>query len=310
MIGITGGNVDARQVGVADRRRHLVLGAALAATLLLLAVACGDDAGDSAATTSPAAPTTSAPEVTTTAAASSALSPGDRYVALGSSIASGFGIPEQSTPCGRSSRSYPQLLADHYDLELADVTCGAASIPNLVDQPQGDNPPQIEAVTPDTGLVTISIGGNDIGYNATALLCGLPTTCEAPATLDADLEVLPGLLTSVLDAVRAAAPDAVIVFVTYPREVPEGNCPALSLADAEASIVRSMGERLEQAFVDVVAATDVVFVDPYVGPGDHTGCAPESQRWTAGNEAPGGTPFHPTALGHEVMADLVIEALG
>ena len=52
------------------------------------------------------------------------------------------------------------------------------------------------------------------------------------ATLDADLEVLPGLLTSVLDAVRAAAPDAVIVFVTYPREVPEGNCPASSLADA------------------------------------------------------------------------------
>ena len=182
-------------------------------------------------------------------------------------------------------------------------------IPNVLAQPQGDAPPQIEAVTPDTRLVTISIGGNDIGYNATALLCGEPATCAAPDTLDADLEALPGLLTSMLDAVSATAPDAAIVFVTYPREVPDGNCPALSFDDAEASIVRSMGASLEQTFVDVVAPTDVVFVDPYVDPDDHTGCAPASQRWTAGNDAPDGTPYHPTALGHEVMADLVIDAL-
>ena len=70
-----------------------------------------------------------------------------------------------------------------------------------------------------------------------------------------------------------------------------------------------MGASLQQAFVDVVASSDVVFVDPYVDPEDHTGCAPEAERWTAGNEAPAGTPFHPTALGHEVMADLVIDAL-
>lgn len=291
-----------------DGHRCLVRGAALAA-LLLVAVGCGGDDGDTAATTTLAAPTTTAPAVTTTVPAVATLEPGDRYVALGSSIASGFGIPEQSTPCGRSSRSYPQLLAEHYDLDLVDVSCGAATIPQLVDEAQADNPPQIEAVTPDTRLVTISVGGNDIGYNATALLCGQPTTCEPPDTLDADLEALPGLLTSMIDTVRAAAPDAVIVFVTYPREVPEGNCPELSLDDAEATIVRSMGEGLQQAFVDVVASSDVVFVDPYVDPDDHTGCAPASQRWVAGFDAPEGTPYHPTALGHEVMADLVIDAL-
>lgn len=291
-------------------RQRVALGAALAAVLLLVAIGCGGDDGDAEGSSSSTPPTTAGAAVTTTTDAVPALSPGGRYVALGSSIASGFGIPEQSTPCGRSSRSYPQLLAEHYDLELVDVTCGAASIPNLVDQAQGDNPPQIEAVTADTELVTISIGGNDIGYNATALICGQPTTCEAPDTLVADLEALPGLLTSMLDAVRATAPDATIVFVTYPREVPEGNCPALSLDDAEASVVRSMGDRLEQVFVEVVAPTDVVFVDPYVDPEDHTGCAPPDRRWTAGNEAPEGTPFHPTALGHEAMADLVIDALG
>ena len=290
-------------------RRSVVVGAALATALVLVAVGCSDDDGGTAATTSLTSTTTGRAATTTTGDPATELSPGDRYVALGSSIASGFGIPVQSTPCGRSSRSYPQLLAEHYDLDLVDVTCGAAAIPNVLAQPQGDAPPQIEAVTPDTRLVTISIGGNDIGYNATALLCGEPATCAAPDTLDADLEALPGRLTSMLDAVSATAPDAVIVFVTYPREVPEGNCPALSFDDAEASIVRSMGASLEQTFVDVVAPTDVVFVDPYADPDDHTGCAPASQRWTAGNDAPDGTPYHPTALGHEVMAALVIDAL-
>ena len=105
-------------------------------------------------------------------------------------------------------------------------------------------------------------------------------------------------------------PSATVVFVTYPREIPDRNCPALSYTDAEADIVRSMGERLEQAFLTVADRTDVVFVDPYPAPGDHTGCAPPAQRWTAGNVADDGFAYHPTALGHEVMADMIVDALG
>ena len=55
-----------------------------------------------------------------------AVASGGTYVALGSSIASGFGISEQSTDCGRSNRSYPNLLAARLDLTLTDVTCGAS----------------------------------------------------------------------------------------------------------------------------------------------------------------------------------------
>src|SRR5438094_8488355 len=84
---------------------------------------------------------------------------GDRYVALGSSIASGFGISVQSTSCGRSNRNYPNLIAARFKLKLVDVTCGAATIPNVLDKPQGTAPPQINALTRDTKLVTISVGG-------------------------------------------------------------------------------------------------------------------------------------------------------
>jgi lysophospholipase L1-like esterase len=275
-------------------------------------VGCSSDKGSTtpAASTpaSPAAPTTS-PSPTSPSAPT--LQRGELYVALGSSIASGYGISVQSA-CGRSSRDYPQLVAAKFGLKLVDVTCGAAVIPNVVDTKQGTFPPQIDAVTADTKLITISVGGNDIGFNGTALACGDPATvCKAPANLDAELAALPGQLQSMVAKIRAKAPSARIVFVTYPREMPETNCPAMSLDDAELAMLRSMGDKLESTFVKVFARSDVVFVDPYVVPGDHTVCAAASARWTNGYTVPTGAGFayHPTALGHQEMAKLVEQAL-
>jgi lysophospholipase L1-like esterase len=110
--------------------------------------------------------------------------------------------------------------------------------------------------------------------------------------------------------IHAAAPSATVVFTTYPREVPAGNCAALSFTTAEAAVVRTMGEKLEAIFVDVAPRADVVFVDPYVAPGDHTGCAPAAQRWTAGHVPDDGFAYHPTALGHQVMARMIEDKLG
>ena len=71
-----------------------------------------------------------------------------------------------------------------------------------------------------------------------------------------------------------------------------------------------MGEQLESVFVEVHKAEDMLFVDPYVAPRDHTGCAAPDQRWTAGRVADDGFVYHPTALGHEVMAKMIAHALG
>src|SRR6478736_963788 len=95
------------------------------------------------------------------------LHKGDVYVSLGSSLASGFGIANQSTSCGRSDKSYGPLVAAKYGLQLVDVSCGAATIPNVLDTPQGTNPPQIDAVPANAKLITLGLGGNDIGYNGT-----------------------------------------------------------------------------------------------------------------------------------------------
>jgi lysophospholipase L1-like esterase len=290
---------------------------ALIGSVVMVSVAgCSGSKGSStsaastpASSTSSSATTSSAP--TSAASAALPLKKGDAYVALGSSIASGYGISKQSA-CGRSSRDYPQLVAARYGLKLVDVSCGAAVIPNIVDTKQGTNPPQIDAVSADTKLITISVGGNDIALNGTALGCGDPaTTCTAPPDLEAKLAALPGQLTGMVDKVRAKAPSARIVFVTYPREMPVKNCPAMSLTDTELALLRSMGDRLEAAFVKAFAHSDVALVDPYVVSGDHTACA-VSAPWTAGYTVkPGeGFAYHPTALGHEEMAKLIEATLG
>ena len=201
---------------------------------------------------------------------------GDRYVALGTSIASGFGISVQSTSCGRSSRSYPQLIVAHYGLEFVDVSCGGAVTANVLDTPQGDDPVQISAVTPDAKLITVTVGGNDIGYNATALVCGDPSTdCSPPTTLDADLAL------SVCSPGGHArqARDRSAIGADRVRDVPaRGPAPeelsrVVRDPDAEAVIVRSMGQKLEKMFVDVAKPPGIVFVDPYIAKGDHTACA-------------------------------------
>ena len=144
-------------------------------------------------------------------------------------------------------------MARHFHLNLVDASCGAALIEHVVDTPQGSNPPQLTFLTPTTKLVTVAVGGNDIDYNATAVACANAATCVAPANLAALVANMRFALKAMIAKIRAAAPSAMIVFVTYPREVPAGkNCPALGFTDAAAAVVRSIGQMLENAFVQVV----------------------------------------------------------
>lgn len=94
------------------------------------------------------------------------------YVAMGSSFAAGPGIlpgadDPGSVPCGRSSANYAHFLARRNKLALTDVTCGDATTANILEQGQFGAAAQIDAVTADTQLVTVTIGGNDVFYTAT-----------------------------------------------------------------------------------------------------------------------------------------------
>jgi lysophospholipase L1-like esterase len=237
-------------------------------------------------------------------------------VALGSSYAAGFGIQPQQTgagACGRSQLDYPHLVATKLHLQLDDVSCGGAVTANALNTPQGSAPPQIDAVTSRTRLVTMTIGGNDVNYIGTAIACGHNSACTAaanPAQIDAAFQALPHSLTELIQAIRAKAPSATIVLVTYPRLVPPTACPALHYTPAATRLVGSMGQRLEQVFVTVAKADHVRLADPYLMGATHGPCATGTNKWIAGLIATNGFEYHPTVAGHQEMAHLVEQALG
>ncbi|HEV2726681.1 MAG TPA: SGNH/GDSL hydrolase family protein, partial [Solirubrobacterales bacterium] len=100
-----------------------------------------------------------------------------RYVALGDSYSAASGVlpPDLTAPpqCLRSIRNYPHAIAAATGAQLTDATCGAAETGDFFEPQYSGVPPQLEAVTSDTELVTMTIGGNDSGVFINAILsCG------------------------------------------------------------------------------------------------------------------------------------------
>ncbi|HEX2262154.1 MAG TPA: SGNH/GDSL hydrolase family protein, partial [Pseudonocardiaceae bacterium] len=130
-----------------------------------------------------------------TAAAQTAGVP-QRYVALGDSYAAGPEIPVQRfdpVGCRRSTSNYPSLVAAALGIsDFTDVSCSGAQTENMTDPqrvPLGINPPQFNALAPDTDLVTLTISGNDIGFSDIFVTCArlsstdpLGNPCERQAT--------------------------------------------------------------------------------------------------------------------------------
>jgi hypothetical protein len=130
-----------------------------------------------------------------------------------------------------------------------------------------------------------------------------------PARLASSLATLKTSLTTMVSAIRSKAPSAKIVLVTYPRLVPPTACPALNFSQEGDQVVGSMGQGLEQVFVEVAKTTHVLLADPYVIGQTHGPCASPGASWIAGHTVTVGFPYHPTPLGHEEMAALTERAL-
>ena len=100
------------------------------------------------------------------------------YVALGDSYTAGPLIPDQTgSPAGclRSTHSYPFLVAAGTGAAtFTDVSCQGATTADMTHAqsvPLGTNPPQDNALSASTTLVTLQIGGNDIGFSDIIIHC-------------------------------------------------------------------------------------------------------------------------------------------
>lgn len=187
------------------------------------------------------------------AASAAPLSPveGLDYVALGDSYSAGYGLlPLTGLPvpqCAQSSSNYPHLLAAELGLNLTDVTCSGAVTANVLDTPQHPGmTAQSEALSAATDIVTITIGGNDLGFSdiigacmavtpngPTLLTMSDPTptaNCESifkPGGVDGlaakiQLQVAPAVANT-FALIRAKAPNAKIFVLAYPALVPNAS---------------------------------------------------------------------------------------
>ncbi|MER6071662.1 SGNH/GDSL hydrolase family protein [Streptomyces sp. NPDC001817] len=294
--------------GARGRRGAAVLGAALGGCVLV------------AAATAPAA-----------AAPAGAHSAGHRhgidYVALGDSYTSGPGIPQQvDANCARSDRNYPSLVADGRQVStFKDVSCAGATTADMW-QAQGTNAPQLDAVRRNTDLVTVQIGGNDVGFGTIISTCahlaaqdptGNPCERSYQASgydqLTLAIAQAAPKVDRVLRAVHARAPHARVVVVGYPDLLPDdgsGCFPQVPFAQKDFPYLRDTEKRLNLMLRLVAGVNRAEYVDTYGPTVGHDMCKVPADRWIEPLQpAAPAAPAHPNAKGEQAMAQAVLDRL-
>jgi lysophospholipase L1-like esterase len=247
-----------------------------------------------------------------------------RYVALGSSMAAGPGIRPQAHGApfgsGRSARNYAHLVAERLKLDLLDVTFSGATTAHVLAERQRGARPQIEALDGSEELVTVTIGGNDVGYVPLLMAATLPRAARLLPAIgalfdrDAREQALHGVadsLRAVGAAVRHRAPRARVVFVDYLTLLPPNGVPASPLSAADADLGRHVAASLEGATAAAAQATGCELVRAGQASRQHHGWSAEPWAVGAGWPLPWRpAPFHPNATGMRAVADLIVESMG
>jgi lysophospholipase L1-like esterase len=251
-----------------------------------------------------------------------------RYVALGSSMAAGPGITPRATgapwPAGRSARNYPHLVAAKLGLDLVDVTYSGATTAHVLRDTQFGVQPQVEALDGSETLITVTIGGNDVGYVPLLTAAGLPGAVRWVPWLGCrirnlrDRSARERALGDVAEAlrdvgatVRGRAPNARVLFVDYLTLLPPAGRTAAPLSNADADLGRYIAATLEEHTADAAGATGCEVVKAGEASREHH--AWSGDPWTVrfGMPWPGRpAPLHPNAEGMRAVADLVTAQVG
>jgi lysophospholipase L1-like esterase len=252
------------------------------------------------------------------------------YVALGDSYSAGSGIlPVDPTNllCLRSTANYPHVIAAATGARLKDVTCGAAQTAHFTQAQYPGVAPQVNALSSDTDLVTLTIGGNDNSTfinaitacgSAGVLSGGKGSPCKdrhgTSFTDQIEANTYPALKEA-LRTVRAKAPGARVAALGYPWIMPATADPScfakLPIAAGDVPYLRDIQERLNSAVRRAAEETGATYVDFSGVSEGHDACKPSGTRWIEpllfGNSL---VPVHPNAFGERRMAEQTMKVLG
>jgi lysophospholipase L1-like esterase len=249
------------------------------------------------------------------------------YVALGDSYTAGPLIPLQIQPfgCLKSNNNYAHIAQRAMAFrEFRDPSCSGAETEDMTQpqnvSPDGPNPPQFDSLQRDTRLVTITIGGNDIGFSSIAEDCFTFQRTGSPCR---DQYVQNGR-DEISERIQATAPKVAAVFqgihkrsrrarvfvLTYAAIFPEegdfGCWPQMPVADGDIVYLREKQKELNAMLAAQAAANGVGVIDWYQASIGHDACQPPGIRWVEpAVPANAAAPVHPNLLGMLGAASLV-----
>jgi lysophospholipase L1-like esterase len=221
-------------------------------------------------------------------------------------------------------RNYPHVIASRVDVRLRDVTCAGADTGDYFEAQYDDVPPQLDALTRRTRLVTMTIGGNDKGVFIDALAkCategvlsgGQGNPCQDRYGRSFVRKIRDRTFPALLHALRAVhrrAPRAEVAALGYPWVVPKtrGCFGRLPIAEGDVPYVRTIQRVLNRVVERSAARTGTTYVDFTRVSAGHDACQEIGVRWIE-PVLRGTNPVvvHPNALGERRMARRTIRVL-
>ena len=225
-------------------------------------------------------------------AASGAGAATTNYVALGDSYSSGVGTNKYDldATCKRSSSAYPALVAVAKAYSLNFQACTGAKTTDVISK-------QAAALSSTTNLVTVTAGGNDIGFSSLLSSCTL-SNCVASltSTLTTVSSTLPAKLDAMDTKIKTQAPNATVIVLGYPHLF-SGTClSAFGISAAEVTAANNLADALDTVTKTEAAKYGFVYKSAIAPFTNHGVCS--SSPWLNGlNLAATGDSYHPNVTG-------------
>ncbi len=230
--------------------------------------------------------------------ASAAVADGENYVALGDSYSAGTGSTDNYLDsCDRSTAAYPYLYSQaHAVASFSFQACTGATASDIENS-------QLSALNSGTSLVSVTDGGNDVGFSTVMTDCVLysDSTClNAVHTAETQAQGrLPGILDTLYGDIRTQAPNAHVVVLGYPRFydlAQSSGCVGLDTTKRTA--LDQAADLLDGVISDAVSRhSGFTFADVRGYFAGHELC--DGADWLNSVTWPISSSYHPTALGQQ-----------
>lgn len=248
----------------------------------------------------------------------------NHIAALGSSFAAGPGIrPIENRAARRSALNYPHLLARRIGAQLTDLTVSGATTETILEKPQRAGivkfDPQIRGLPSDADLVTVTAGGNDVGYIgamfAAAWAAKLAKVPLLRRLSPGEVGPVPAQLVKrattglegIVAGVRHRAPNARILLVDYFTLIGNHTAsgPNTPFTAETLSALQARGQQVADIFREAANRSGAELVRLSEESENHDLGSPEP--WVTGfrPQERGAAPFHPNIAGMRSAAELI-----